>query len=139
MKKFIIIFSIIFCLVCNVSFAEKKVLFWKESPSTDVKGYKIYWGPKSGYYIHFLDVGNVTQYVVNLPGKIDVYSAVTAYDTSLNESKYSNEIHYVNDDTTPPLPPTHYEILSEVMNGLQDINKSLIRIEKVLDELTQKN
>jgi hypothetical protein len=62
------------------------------TPLTDLGGYKVYYGLSSGNYTNSLDVGNVTTYkIYNLtPGTY--YFAVTAYDTSGNESDYSNEV-----------------------------------------------
>ncbi len=64
---------------------------------TEPAGYKIYYGTSSGIYTDSIDVGNITTFSIdNIP--LDTSSsgrwcfAVTAYDTSLNESDYSNEV-----------------------------------------------
>lgn len=73
---------------------------------TDLAGYKIRYGTASGNYSQTIDVGNVTTYTV--PSLVDgstYYFAVTAYDTSGNESGYSNEVSKTlssGADTTPP-------------------------------------
>jgi len=62
------------------------------TPLTDLAGYKVYFGITSQNYSHTMDVGNVTVYTVgNLTEGLVYYFAVTAYDTSGNESEYSNE------------------------------------------------
>jgi hypothetical protein len=62
------------------------------SPLTDLAGYRVYYGLASRNYSHFIDVGNVNAYTINnLTGGLIYYFAVTAYDFSGNESKYSNE------------------------------------------------
>ncbi len=63
---------------------------------TDLAGYKIYYGKKSGNYTEVEDVENVT--TVSSDELPDIqsgiwYFAVTAYDTSGNESDYSNEVN----------------------------------------------
>lgn len=60
----------------------------------DLEGYKVYYGTESKKYKASYDVKNVTEY--NLDDLIDwhtYYLAVTAYDTSGNESPYSEEIY----------------------------------------------
>lgn len=61
---------------------------------TDLAGYKIFYGTAAGFYNNILDVGNVTSYTVTglTEGKT-YYFATTAYDTSSNESRFSNEIY----------------------------------------------
>jgi len=59
----------------------------------DLEGYKVYYGTESGKYKASYDVKNLTTY--NIDDLIDWYTyyfAVTAYDTSGNESPYSKEI-----------------------------------------------
>ena len=62
------------------------------SPLTDLAGYKIYYGTSSGNYSVSVDVRNVTTYTVDSLSSGKYYFAVTAYDTSNNESGYSNEV-----------------------------------------------
>ena len=66
------------------------------SPLTDLAGYRIYNGKASRTYDHSIDVGNVTTYT--LTGLVQgqrYYIATTAYDTSNNESGFSNEVNGV--------------------------------------------
>jgi len=59
---------------------------------TDLAGYKIYYGASPGSYSIVVDVGNTTSYdFTNLPTGT-YYFVITAYDTSNNESSYSNEV-----------------------------------------------
>ncbi len=62
------------------------------TPLTDLAGYKVYYGTTSGNYTDVIDVGNVTTYKVEGLQPGTYYFAVTAYDTSGNESNYSNEV-----------------------------------------------
>ncbi len=65
---------------------------------TDLAGYKIYYGISSGNYTDSIDVGDITTFSIdNIPLDTSFSSvtwcfAVIAYDTSLNESDYSNEV-----------------------------------------------
>ncbi len=62
------------------------------TPLTDLEGYKVYYGTSSGNYSQNIDAGNVITYTANLSDGT-YYFAVTAYDTSRNESGYSNEVN----------------------------------------------
>jgi hypothetical protein len=65
-------------------------LSWDAS-QTGVTGYKVYYGTSSKSYTSKVDVGMVSSYTVsNLPSGT-YYFAVTAYDSTGNESTYSNE------------------------------------------------
>jgi hypothetical protein len=59
---------------------------------TDFKGYKLYYGFFSGQYHRVIDIGNVSNYKINnLNDGLTYCFALTAYDTSGNESDYSEE------------------------------------------------
>jgi hypothetical protein len=62
----------------------------------DLVGYKIHYGIASGVYTHSIEAGNVNTYILTGLAKGQTYyAAVTAYDTSSNESSYSNEFQGV--------------------------------------------
>ncbi len=61
------------------------------TPLNDLAGYRVYFGPGSGNYIYKNDVGNVTLCTIGGLTQGTWCFAVTAYDTSGNESDYSNE------------------------------------------------
>ena len=65
------------------------------TPLTDLAGYKIYYGTSSGSYTTTVDAGNVTTYNVPALPSGTYYFAVTAVDTSGNESDYSNEVNTI--------------------------------------------
>jgi hypothetical protein len=67
-------------------------LAWDESTSDGVIGYKIYMGEASGSYYRTYNVGNVLTYTIRNLDPGTYYFVCTAYDTSGNESVYSNEI-----------------------------------------------
>ncbi len=63
--------------------------------ATGVSGYKIHRGTASGSYTTSIDVGNRTSYTLSdLTSGSTYYFAVTAYDTSSEQSGYSNEVSY---------------------------------------------
>lgn len=68
-------------------------LAWDPNIETDLAGYKIYYGVASRTYTTVINVGNVTTYSVHgLDQGVTYFFAATAYDTSNNESGYSNEV-----------------------------------------------
>jgi hypothetical protein len=71
------------------------VMQWDASTDPSVTGYKFYLGTASGVYGAGVDVGNATSYTVkNLLSGHTYYFAVTAYNSSGQESAYSNEVAY---------------------------------------------
>ncbi|GKS58349.1 hypothetical protein YTPLAS18_18760 [Nitrospira sp.] len=68
-------------------------LAWDPNPETDIAGYKVYVGTKSGRYGPPISLGNVTTYTfANLEPGSTYYFVVTAYDKSGNESSPSSEV-----------------------------------------------
>lgn len=62
------------------------------SSLTDLAGYKVYYGTSSGVYTNSIDVGAATECVIaDLDNSVNYYFSVTAYDTSGNESVFSEE------------------------------------------------
>lgn len=95
MKKFfgiMLALSIVLALVSSAS-AANVTLAWDPTMDPAVTGYKLYMGTASRIYGTPVDVGKVTQYVLtNVPEGVTVYFAVTAYDSSRNESAFSAEL-----------------------------------------------
>jgi len=68
-------------------------LAWNPSTGPGLAGYKVYYGTASRAYSNSTDVGNVTTYdLTGLTKGQTFFIATTAYDTSHNESGYSNEV-----------------------------------------------
>ncbi|MEW6324490.1 MAG: fibronectin type III domain-containing protein, partial [Nitrospirota bacterium] len=80
---------------------------WDANTESDLAGYKVHYGISSRVYTQSINAGNVTTRVVSgLSAGITYYFAVTAYDTSGNESGYSAEVSKTiasAPDTTPPV------------------------------------
>jgi hypothetical protein len=73
------------------------ILSWDPVIATDLSGYRVYYGTAPGTYLQSIgqgiEVGNVVTYTVTgLSPGTRYYFAVTAYDTTGNESIYSNEV-----------------------------------------------
>ena len=71
-------------------------LTWDASPSSDVVGYRLYYGTSSKTYTTIANVGNTN--TVTVPGLVvgvTNYFAVTAYDTNGLESDFSTETNCV--------------------------------------------
>lgn len=96
---FLVFFILVFLFASGL-YAGSITLSWNPpttnedgSPLTDLAGYKIYYGTSSRNYSFYINVGNVNSYTVNnLTEGATYYFAVTAYDNSGNESKFSNEV-----------------------------------------------
>ena len=68
-------------------------LAWDPVNDPRVAGYKVHYGTSSGNYTAQMDAGNVTTSTVpNLVDGATYYFAVTAYDGSLVQSGFSNEV-----------------------------------------------
>jgi fibronectin type 3 domain-containing protein len=111
MKKIFVAAILTFLFLLGLSgavWAKSVTLAWDANTESDLAGYKMYWGTASEIYNNSVDVGNQTSYtVIELIEGQTYYFAATAYDTSKNESGYSNEIFYTIPvvDTTPPSDP----------------------------------
>lgn len=83
-------------------------LAWNPSISTNVAGYKIYYGPASGAYTNAVFVGGFTNVTLsNLAAGNTYYFAATAVDVSQNESPFSNEAVYTVPTNTISAGPTY--------------------------------
>jgi subtilisin family serine protease len=79
-----------------MSVSEAIFLEWKANTEYDINGYKIYYGNTSGNYDKSIEVGNVTEYMLEkLTNGTNIYITITAYDISGNESVKSDEVFAV--------------------------------------------
>lgn len=81
-------------------------LSWSPNTDADLAGYKVYYGTASRTYGTPVNVGIVSAYTLTGLNAGTYYFAVTAYDSSGNESAFSNEASLAisaTPDTTAPL------------------------------------
>jgi len=106
----------VFYLCCSgLAWAAEVTLGWQPNTETDLAGYKLYRGIESGIYDTVVDTGDVISYTDStLEDGVTYYYSLTAYDTSNNESGYSNEVSY----NTPPVvlikTPSGFTIVGNV-------------------------
>ena len=96
MSGFSFLLGCVFLAICHLAFpaavfAANVRTSWSSNTESDLAGYKLYYGVGSRNYGSSLNVGNVTSYVVTGLSAGTYYFAVTAYDSSGNESGLSNE------------------------------------------------
>ncbi|MDT8273438.1 MAG: REJ domain-containing protein [Desulfomonilia bacterium] len=105
-----------FCKICMMVLAllilfplpgitAQLLVSWNANSEDDLGGYKVYYGTHSRTYGPAVDVGNVLSCEISgLSSGNTYYVAVTAYDSSGNESDYSQEVDaYITvPDDTPP-------------------------------------
>jgi len=74
-------------------FAATATVAWNANTETDLAGYKVHYGTTAGSYGTTIDVGNVTSYTVSgLTAGTTYHFAVSAYDTSGNQSALSSDV-----------------------------------------------
>ncbi len=81
---------------------------WDPNTEADLAGYHLFIGTESGNYSDVIDTGLATVGTFATLPDGPYYIAVTAYDTSGNESGYSEEVMVVVDSNAPgdPARPT---------------------------------
>ncbi len=119
MKRLFLILAII--VMATAAQAADILVSWNANTEADLAGYKVYyaqpgdsgWTLADGYvfegdFEHVQDVGNVTTYTIPDIVQGPYAIAVTAYDTSGNESDYSEvTTKYFNVMETPNVPVVH--------------------------------
>ena len=80
---------------------ETVTLAWDASASTNVAGYRVYYGTNSRAYFCVTNAGLVLTQAVVLPHRGRWFFAATAYDTNGLESDFSSEVSW----ESKPVPP----------------------------------
>ena len=103
-----IMLIVIIMLLPAIAFAATIQVNWNPNTEEDLAGYRLYVGTASGQYGEPVDVGNVTGHVMEITPEYGAtyYFALTAYDTSGNESGYSDEATCFVPDSGAPEKPT---------------------------------
>ncbi len=106
MRIFILIFFILFLVSCGGSSWNNSnenplliKLYWDPPAQEGISGYKLHIGYESKKYETVIDVGNVTEKLLELEDNETYYIACTSYfiniiDNVTEESDYSEEIIY---------------------------------------------
>ncbi|MGC9325564.1 MAG: fibronectin type III domain-containing protein [Desulfomonilia bacterium] len=92
-KRFIAL-MVVGILLVPATFASAAIVrvSWNSNSEADLDGYRVYYGTSSRIYPHVVDVGLMNSTEINgLDTGVGYYFAVTAYDTSGNESGFSAE------------------------------------------------
>ena len=91
---FYLLFFLFIFLSSDFGFAGDLNLAWDASPSSDVGGYKLYYGQTSKAYTSNIDVGKTTNYRISgLNDGATYFFALKAYNTAKSiESSFSNEV-----------------------------------------------
>ncbi len=109
----LILHSLVMIFTCTqVCHSASLHLTWNGNTETDLEGYKIYYGTSPGSYGNPVVLGDVTEYELSgLAEGTMYYVALTAFDTSDNESEKSLE-----ESGVAHQPPAG----TELANGIQD-------------------
>jgi hypothetical protein len=87
---------------------------WDPSPEPDLAGYKIYFGSRHRLYTNCLNVGIIEQCMIAIPDTGVFCVSVTAFDTTGNESEYSQEFML---DLRIDIPPSdQFQLLPNYPN-----------------------
>lgn len=108
LKAFLWVFVVVLAHA-QLGWAAEVLVEWNPNPEADLAGYKIYYGTTSriqGSYAETVVISdkNLTNWSLTLPGDT-YYFALTAYDSSGNESDFSVEVSAVVPDLAGPGKP----------------------------------
>ncbi len=100
--SFLLILLLIQCIFLPAnSLANYLTLSWDLNTEPDLAGNQVYYGTASREYVYSIDVGDITAYRLDdLLDGVTHLIAVTAHDTSGNESDVSNEVAVMVNDTS---------------------------------------
>ena len=99
-------------------------LSWDPNTEPDLAGYRLYIGTDSGQYGEPIDLGNVTGHVMEITPQhgATYYFALTAYDTSGNESGFSDEATcFVPDGSAPERPTGLQAIIQAIVSWFKGL------------------
>lgn len=104
--KSIVIAIFIVALYAVAAGAAQIQVTWDANTETDLAGYKVYFGTAPGQYSTPVTVTAPSYTLQGVTDKTTYYVAVSAFDTSGNESALSDEVSVYVPDVTPPAKPT---------------------------------
>lgn len=107
MKKYLIaLFILMLCVSVAKAATYNLTLAWDHNIEPDLAGYRLYQSSVSGVYTTPTSTvqADSNQCTIQVDTTASVYFVVTAFDTSYNESGYSNEAVFVPDSVAPGAP-----------------------------------
>ncbi|HOM28226.1 MAG TPA: fibronectin type III domain-containing protein [Deltaproteobacteria bacterium] len=112
MRRLVVFFTMVFMGITAMVFlpqadldAASLLVTWNRNPETDIAGYRVYYGTRSGAFDHVAKAGNATSHTIqNVATGVTYYVAVSAYDTSGNESPRSATLSVYVPSTSPSQP-----------------------------------
>ena len=114
MKNLIIALAII--LMATAAHAATIQVSWNANTEADLAGYNVYYGTAPGAYGEAISTSETSQLLTLTPSEgTTYYFAVTAYDTSGNESDYSEEVSLFIPDPTAPEKPTGIQAIIQAV------------------------
>ena len=109
--KIIALLLLILLPAVSIASAADVTIAWDANTEPDLAGYILFFGTSSGSYANSIDTGKNTEYTVTgLAEGTTYYFAAKAYNTSDNQSGYSQELVYTvpsaNSAPNTPAAPT---------------------------------
>ena len=100
--------TMLFVAWASAAGAQQLTLAWDASASTNVAGYRLYYGTNTRSYQFVTNTGLILTQAVVLPHRGRWFFAATAYDTNGLESDFSSEVSW---ESKPVPPALHGETL----------------------------
>ncbi len=110
--------------LASFAYAATVRISWNNNSEPDLDGYIVYYGTASGSYDEFFDVGLTTSVdVTDLTAATPYFVAVTAYDTSGNESDFSSEAYiFIPSEDGSVLPDTDMDGIPDAVEDSLGMN-----------------
>jgi hypothetical protein len=93
--------TMLFVAWASAAGAQQLTLAWDASASTNVAGYRLYYGTNTRSYQFVTNTGLILTQAVVLPHRGRWFFAATAYDTNGLESDFSSEVSWESKPTAP--------------------------------------
>ena len=121
MKRLFLILAII--VMAAAAQAATVQVSWNANTEEDLAGYNVYYGTSSGQYGEAITTADTSQLLTLTPDiGTTYYFAVTAFDTSGNESDYSEEVSlFVGDGIAPEKPTGLKAIIQAVISWFRGL------------------
>jgi len=123
-----LILAVVMVAACTLAFGATVEVSWNANTESDLAGYKLYYGTASNTYGAPIDVGDVTRHTLTLSPSVGTtyYFAVSAYDTSGNESVRSQEVSlFIGDSVSPGQPKG---VIARIIEAISMLLKKVFKI-----------